>query len=321
MARKLLVCGATGFIGRNLLERFLADDAWQVHATRHAKAAPAELERHPKIRWIDADLTRAEDVRAAVKGMDVVLQAAATTSGSRDIVERPSHHVTDNAVMNSYLFRACHEEGVKHVVFFSCTVMYSEQEAPVKEGDFRHDIIPRYFGVGWTKVYLEKMCEFYSRMGKTRFSAIRHSNIYGPHDKYDLEKSHVFGATVAKVMTAKDEVVVWGDGTEERDLLHVDDLVDLVRILVEKQTAPFELINAGAGRAVAIRDLVKEIISASGRELRVRYDTAKPTIPFKLALDSGKAKSAYGWAPKVSLRDGIRRSLEWYADHYQARAA
>ena len=66
------------------------------------------------------------------------------------------------------------------------------------------EIKSTYFGAGHTKVYLEKMCEFYARFGKTKHTVIRHSNIYGPYDKFDLEKSHVFGATVAKIFNSTD---------------------------------------------------------------------------------------------------------------------
>lgn len=314
--RTILLCGASGFIGKNILERLLSREDLTVRAVIHKTPLPASLRAHPRLETVTADLTRAEDVERVLKGVAQVVQAAATTSGAKDIVSRPYHHVTDNAVMNSLLLRACHEMGVKHLLFFSCTVMYSERPAPVKESDFDGKITDRYFGVGWTKVYIEKMCEFYARLGKTRFTVLRHSNIYGPHDKYDLERSHVFGATVAKVMTAADgRVVVWGEGTEARDLLYVSDLVDLVEAALEKQKTPFELVNAGSGEAVSVADLVKRIIARSGRDLRIEYDKTKPTIPFRLAVDRAKAEALFGWRPKVALDDGIDRSLAWYREN------
>ena len=120
----------------------------------------------------------------------------------------------------------------------------------MKESDFAGEIYPNYFGVGWTKVYLEKMAEFYSRLGVTKYSILRHSNIYGPHDKYDLERSHVFGATVTKILKSDGKITVWGEGTEERDLLHVDDLVDYVRRAIDQQKTPFDLSNVGCGYSV-----------------------------------------------------------------------
>lgn len=312
---KVLICGATGFIGRNILERFAVKKGYGLYATRH-KPLPRGLARLPAVRWVKADLTSPRDVGRAIRGMDIVIQAAATTSGAKDIVERPYCHVTDNAVMNSLVFRAAYDHRVRHVVFLSCSVMYCEQPEPVRERDFKHDITPRYFGVGWTKVYLEKMCEFYSRLGPAKYTAIRHSNIYGPYDKYDLEKSHVFGATVAKVMSAKGgKITVWGDGSEERDLLYVDDLVDFVEAVLERQQSRFELINVGSGSALSVSDLVCAIIKASGRKLTIGFDRTKPSIPFKLCLNIERAKSLYGWSPRVPLAEGIRRSLRWYEEY------
>ena len=160
------------------------------------------------------------------QGIDIVVQAAATTSGVADIVQRPYIHTSDNAVSEFAYFRTAYDLNVKHVVFFSCTVMYPSSDRPLSEDDFTGEIAPQYFAVGWTKVYLEKMAEFFADLGRTKFTVLRHSNIYGPHDKYDLERSHMFGATVTKVMTASDgKIAVWGEGTEARDLLYIDDLV------------------------------------------------------------------------------------------------
>jgi nucleoside-diphosphate-sugar epimerase len=191
--------------------------------------------------------------------------------------------------------------------------MYTPRSEPVRESDFDHEIIPKYFGVGWTKVYLEKMCEFYSRLGVTRYTTIRHSNVYGPYDKYDAERSHVFGATVTKVMTNTDGVInVWGDGSEARDLLHVNDLVDFVQQAIAEQTEQFELLNLGAGKSIPIRDLVQKIILHSGKSLTIRYDISKPTINFNIELNIDKVREKFGWSPKISIDDGVSATLAWY---------
>ncbi len=266
---------------------------------------------------IQTDLTNKEEVNRVIKGgVDIIIQTAATTSGAKDIVTKPFYHVTDNAVMNSLIFRAAYEYKVSHVVFFSCTVMYQSSEAPVKETDFdaNKEIYPSYFGVGWTKIYIEKMCEFYSRIGNTKYTVIRHSNIYGPYDKFDLEKSHVFGATITKVMTAKNggKIVVWGTGEEERDLLYVSDLVDFVELAIDKQKSKFELCNVGYGSSNSVSNLIKKIITCSGKDIGIEYDLSKPNIKTKLCLDITKAKNSLGWFPKISLDEGIRKTLKWY---------
>jgi nucleoside-diphosphate-sugar epimerase len=312
---KVLVCGATGFIGRNVVERLSRRNDLEVYGTYFKTAPSSSLANIKGLTLVRVDLTSKDEVDSVVRGIDVVIQAAAVTSGSKDIVTKPYIHVTDNAIMNSLVFRACFESGVKHVVFFSCAVMYPNQEQPAKEEDFNHQIMDKYFGAGWTKVYIEKMCEFYSRVGNTKYTAIRHSNIYGPYDKFDLERSHVFGGTIAKVMNAKDgKVLVWGDGSEKRDLLYVADLVDFVEVIMESQRGSFELINVGYASSISIKHLVKKIIEISGRQLAIEFDMTKPTIKFNVTLNTDKARTGYKWEPRISLEDGIRKTLSWYKE-------
>ncbi len=315
-----MICGATGFIGTNLVHDFAKTGKYKVIGVCHHTTPESRRLERLDVEWVKADLTHAEDVNRVLKGADIVIQAAATTSGSKDIVEKPYLHVTDNAVMNSHILRACQDEGVKHLIFFSCTVMYPSSSTPVKESGFTGEVTDKYFGVGWTKVYIERMCEFYARLGQTRFTVIRHTNIYGPHDKFDLVKSHVFGATVAKVMQAQDpKIIVWGDGSEKRDLLYVDDLMDFVHKAIVHQSTPYELVNVGSGQAISIKDLVQSIIDASNKKLFIEFDTSKPTIPFELSVNIDHARKHFDWSPKTSLEERIRKSLEWYDSTYSAR--
>ena len=312
MAR-ILICGATGFIGRNLVERLAANPSHQVTAQYHDRR-PFDA---PGVTWVQADLTIAEEVDRTVARTEVIIQAAAVTSGAADIVSRPHIHITDNAVMNSLLFRAAHDHGVGHFVMFSCSILYLSSDQPRREEDFTGDVHPPYHGGAWNKIYFEKMAEFFAGLGRTRYTVLRHSNIYGPHDKYDPDRSHMFGATIRKVETATaDEIVVWGAGTETRDLLYVDDLMDAVEAVLVRQDQPFALFNIGAGKAVRVRDVVQMIIDASGRALRIVHDTTKPTIPTHIHLDCRHAANTLGWRPKTPLDAGIAKTLAWYRDNF-----
>lgn len=314
MKKKVLVCGATGFIGRNIATALAENEEYEVFGT-YLKSEPFQ---HPKVEMIQADLTQASDVNRVVQGMDIIVQAAATTSGAKDIVNRPYIHVTDNAVMNSLLFRAAYEHKIQQVVFFSCTVMYPNSDRPLLESDFdaNQEMYPKYFGVGWTKVYVEKMAEFYSRIGKTKYTVIRHSNIYGPHDKYDLDRSHVFGATVTKILTNTDgRIVVWGKGEEKRDLLYISDLVQFVEAALQKQNDPYRLVNVGYGEAFSVRELVEKIIHHSGKKLEMVFDSTKPSLDTKLCLDISQAHSVFEWKPQISLDEGIQKTLKWYREN------
>lgn len=312
--RKVLVCGATGFIGRNIADFLSKHDDLEIFGTYfQSKPYP-----NPRITWLRSDLTKKKDVLRAIAKKDVVIQAAAVTSGSKEIVTKPYIHTTDNAIMNSLIFRAAHEQSLPHLIFFSCTVMYSSSDIPLRETDFDPNgkIHPKYFGGAWTKVYAEKMCEFYASLGRTRYTVIRHSNIYGPHDKFDSERSHVVGATIAKVIEAADsKIMVWGEGKEERDLLYIDDLVQFVELSLDKQTTPFELCNVGYGKSISVKNLVYDIVRISGKKLDLQYDPSKPNINTRLCLNIDRAREIFSWMPTTSLERGLEKTIQWYADH------
>ena len=309
--KKILICGATGFIGRNLCEALSKDNSLEVFGVNHNKP-PFDCSG---MKWIQADLTQKNDVEKCMQDVDVIIQAAASTSGVKDIINLPHIHVTDNVLMNSLIFRAAHDSQVPHVIFFSCSIMYNPSSTLVKEEDFSadKDIHADYFGAGWTKVYLEKMCSFFSGIGSTKYTIARHSNIYGPYDKFDLERSHVFGASITKVLHCTNgEITIWGDGSEERDLLYVSDLVDFIKLAIEKQNTPFGLFNVGFGSSIKVSDLVNKIVTFSGKSIIVKNDTSKPTIKTRVALDCGKAKRQFGWEPKISLDEGILKTIDWH---------
>ncbi|AZL15488.1 NAD-dependent epimerase/dehydratase family protein [Rickettsiales endosymbiont of Stachyamoeba lipophora] len=311
--QKILICGATGFIGRNAVNYFCNKPEYEVHAV-HFNRPTYDV---PNVTWHHADLRNPADIERVVNGVDIIIQAAATTSGAKDIVTKPYIHVTDNAVMNSYLFRTAFEKKIKHVVFFSCTVMYHSSETLLKEEDFdaNKPMHPRYFGVGNTKVYIEKMAEFFAGIGETKYTVIRHSNIYGPYDKFDFERSHVFGATVSKVMLAEDKISVWGTGEEERDLLHASDLNRFIELALLKQPEKFRLYNCGLGVATSIKDLVHKIIKHSSKTLKIEHDLSQPTIKTSLALDCSLAQGELGWQPQINLDDGIAHTLSWWKEN------
>jgi GDP-L-fucose synthase len=313
--KRILICGGTGFIGRNLVNHFSKNENYVVRATHHNRE-PFFCEG---VEWVKVDLRNQIEVEMCLRNVDIVLQFAATTSGSKDIVNKPYIHVTDNAVMNSLILRECFEKNIEHFVFPSCTVMYQSSEVALKEDDFNENgqILPFYFGVGNTKVYIEKMCKFYSQLGRTKHTVIRHSNIYGPHDKFDLEKSHVFGATITKVLTSKTgDISVWGTGEESRDLLYVDDLINFIELSITRQSSNYELFNVGYGVPIKIIDLIKNIIRISGKNLKISHDLSKPNLPTSLFLDCGKAKKILGWEKKISLEQGISKTIEWYISNY-----
>ncbi len=193
--------------------------------------------------------------------------------------------------------------------------MYKTSLEPVKEIDLdlNDEIYNNYFGGAWNKIYFEKMCEFYSRLGTTKYTALRHSNIYGPYDKYNLQSAHVFAATINKIINNKSkQLTIWGDGSEKRDFLHVSDMINAIYHVIKKQKMSYKLYNIGYGKAYSVNDLVKKMLKITGRDLNIIYDLDKPTNKISFCLNCNKAMNEIQWRPKISIEDGIKSTVEWF---------
>jgi len=306
----MLICGGNGFIGKNLVSHFSTNDMFNVRSTYY-NTVPNKL---PNVDYAQADLRNSQEVKNVLKDIDIVLQYAATSTGAKDIIAKPYMHVTDNAIINSLLIRQSFESNVKHFIFPSCTIMYKHGTKPLKENDFNENdgIYEKYYGAGNTKVYLEKMCKFFASFNKTKFTVLRQSNIYGPHDKYNLENSHVLGATITKTMSPSNEITVWGDGSEQRDFLFVEDLIDLIKIILDKQKTNYQLINASYGESISISDLVNMINNISKKNKMIKYDKSKPTLPINIHINNNKANELFNWRPKTKLPVGLKKAIDWY---------
>jgi len=314
MSSKILVCGATGFIGRNILESLSETKTHDLVAHWNVREPYGIKNLKESIEWRKADLLKREDIDKLLEGVDTIIQAAAVTSGSKDITERPHVHVCDNAVMNSLLLAQACFAGVKRIIYLSCSVMYESNAGPLRENQVDiNKIHRRYFGAAHTKLYIERLLEFYSMTYGIDCMAIRHSNIYGPYDKYDKQISHFFGATVRKIMDCRDDVItVWGNGTEKKDLLYVSDLVNFITAAIDQGWSGYEVVNCGSGEALSITEIVTRMVALSRRTLRVRYDSKMPHIKATIEMSCEKIRKKYGWHPLTTLEEGIQRTYNWY---------
>jgi len=312
---KVIITGATGFIGKNLLDYYCKDNN-EVLAIYNKK--PPLTNYANKVKWIKADLRVPNILGKYLSNTDLFLQFAATTSGAKDIISKPYIHVTDNAVMNSYLLRECFEARVKHFIFPSCTVMLQSKESQSEEDwDPSIEIHKNYYGVANTKIYIENMCNFYSRLG-LKTTVIRHSNVFGKYDKFDLEKSHVLGATIRKVLNAKegDYINIWGSGKARRDFIYINDLISLIEKSYYNQEKKFGLYNCGMGYSVSINELVELIISISKKDLNIKNDLTKPDISTALSLDCSKARNELGWNNLTEFKKALEETFIWAKNIY-----
>lgn len=308
---KVLVAGATGLIGSNLLKRLL-DEGATVRATVY-KRVPIDAD--PRVEFVRCDLRLAADCARAVAGMQHVHLCAATTSGAAAIAATPMIHVTPNVLINSQMLEAAYLAGVDKFIWLGSTVAYPMSDQPMREDQLMTgEPFEKYFFAGWAKRFMEILCQMYGErlVKKMTTIVLRPTNVYGPNDDFEFATSHVIPALIRKVIERWDPIEVWGDGSEVRDAIYVDDMVEAM-VLAASRLESYSAINIGLGKGYSVREVLKLILEVDGyAQAKVIYDPTKPTmIPIRL-INTGKAESELGFKAKVDLQEGVRRTIEWY---------
>ncbi len=306
--KKVLVAGGSGLIGSHTIEELLHRGA-QVRATLHSKEPVIKDDR---IEYIQCDLTQRADCAKVVQDMDYVILCAANTSGAAVMAQNPIAHITANLLINSQILEAACLAGVSRLLFVSSTTVYPAVTYPVKEEEgFTGEPHPSYFAVGWMKRYIEKLAEFYYQRYGMKIALIRPTNIYGPYDKFDFETSHVLPALMRRAVEKQNPFEVWGDGSAVRDFMYVSDLVEALLLTLENY-AECQPLNIGSGQPVTIKESVELILRVTGNPATAIYDASKPTtIPFRV-VDLTKAETVLGFKAKVSLEEGLKKTIDWY---------
>ncbi|MCC6346062.1 MAG: NAD-dependent epimerase/dehydratase family protein [Nitrospirales bacterium] len=313
--KNVLVAGGTGFVGANLINRMLSLGA-KVRATLHRKDAVIADNR---VEYVKADLLVMDDCRRAVQDMDYVFLCAANTSGAAVIASTPLVHVTPNIIMNSQMLEAAWAAKVKKFIWLSSNAAYPPSaDRPVREEEmFDGDPYDIYFGVAWMKRYTEILCRLYSEKLKERMATVvvRPSNIYGPYDDFDFATSHMMSATIRKVVERQKPIKVWGTGDDIRDLIYIDDFIDALVLAAEK-IETFDPVNIGYGKGYSIKEILQICLEVDGYDdAVVEYDSSKPSmIPVRL-ISTEKAERVLGFKARTDLREGIRKTMEWYRAH------
>ena len=310
--KKVLVAGGAGFLGTNLA---LALTRLGAHLRLTTHRNPLQVD-FPDADVMTLDLRDGGNCRRAVEGMDYVFLCAAHTSGAAVIRANPLSHVTPNVLINTQMLEAAHQAGVSRFCFISTGAAYpptgnrAVAEGEMFDGD-PHDV---YFAAGWMKRYAEVLCRTYAEKIANPMPTVvvRPSNVYGPYDKFDFAVSHVTAAQVRRVVERQKPLEVWGTGEDIRDLIYVDDFIDGL-LAAFATSAPFYTVNICSGRGHSVREILRTILEVDGfTDANVQYDPSRPsTIPVRL-MDDGQARRDLGFAPKVTLEEGLRRTLAWY---------
>ena len=268
----------------------------------------------------ELDLRQSGDVRnffSQAKPESVVI-AAAKVGGIKANSDYPVEFLLENLQIQNNLIAASCEFGVKKLLFLGSSCVYPKlAPQPIREESLlTGPLEPTNEPYAIAKIAGIKLCQAYARQYGMNFICAMPTNIYGPGDNFDLEKSHVLAALIRKVHEAKlgnrREVTIWGTGTPRREFLHADDLADALRFLLENYDSP-EIINVGWGEDLTIRELAEIIARVIGFEVDIVFDTTKPDGTPQKLLDTTQLQ-ALGWKPRISLNDGIQQTYHWFLE-------
>ena len=300
---KVLIAGANGMVGRALV-RNLESRGF----TNIIKGVRG-----------DVDFTKQEDVERyfCSEEPEYVFLAAAKAGGIMANKTYPANFIYDNLMIQSNIINTSYNYGVKKLLFLGSSCIYPKHpNLPITEDQLlTSPLETTNDSYAIAKIAGIKMCQAYRQQYGFNAISLMPTNLYGPYDNFNLETSHVLPAMIAKFHGALDhskywEVKLWGDGFAMREFLHVDDLAEACYVCMQNYEES-QHINVGTGEDITIKELAETVADVVGYDRDIDWDTTKPNGTPRKVLNVDKIKSL-GWEPKVSLREGIERTYEWY---------
>jgi GDP-L-fucose synthase len=312
---KILVTGASGFIGSHLLRLLHQKGYTNLRSTSFSRGLRNDFEGTENVEHIVGNLQNADFCEKITKDVDVVFHCAANTSNALDTKFNPLLHVTPNVEMNTNLMEQSWKNKIRKFLFISSNTTYPDMGTEFCVEDINvhaTPLLPVYKAVGGMKRYGEMLCDFFSNQihDPMQCLIVRPSNAFGPNDKFDFEKCHVTPANIRKVADGLNPIPVWGDGTEVRDLLHVEDMADGF-IFVAENCDTYDVFNVCYGEGFTVNETLDTIKELDGNTNPIEYVNNKaPMIPIRLL--SSKKINDLGWKPKRNLKEALKETIEWY---------
>lgn len=295
--KRVVVTGGGGFVGGAV-----------VRALRRHGVADANLVV-PRSR--SCDLRVPANCRDAIHGAQIVIHLAAPTGSVAYSRAHPASQYRDCSLINLNVLEAARQSRVEKVIAVGNLLAYpAAAPVPLREESV-HDgpVAAGYMGISLAKRQMLDLAEMYQREFGLSVVNVLGANAYGPWDHFDGLQAHVIPSTIVKCLRDED-LVVWGDGTPTRDFLFVDDLAAGVLLAGEK-LAPAGFVNIASGREISIAELVTLIARLCDFKRRIVFDTAKGGGDRRLA-STAHADALIGFAPRVPIEDGLRRTIDWY---------
>ena len=250
---------------------------------------------------------------------EYVFLVAGTVGGILANSTRPAEFIYDNMMIHATVVHAAHCFGVTKLLYLGSSCIYPREcPQPINEKYLlTGELEPSNEPYAIAKIAGIKLTQSYRRQYGSNFVSAMPTNLYGPHDNFDLESSHVLPALIRKFHDARTSgarnVVIWGTGAPRREFLHVDDLADACVYLMRHYEDAIH-VNVGTGEDLSIKQLAEMVRAIIYPEAQLVFDTTKPDGAPRKLLDVSRLHS-FGWRHRIQLDEGIAQSYRWFVDN------
>ena len=305
--KRVWVAGHNGMVGSAIVRRLASEDCELLSVDR----AQCDLTDPAQVRdWMNDNRPQ------------VVVIAAAKVGGILANDTYPVDFLFDNLSIQNNIIRSAHDFDVEKLLFLGSSCIYPRMAPqPITEDALlTGPLEPTNEWYAVAKIAGIKLCQAYMKQYGARFISAMPTNLYGPHDNFDLNSSHVIPALMRKAHRAKlegqDGIEIWGTGEPLREFLHVDDLADAA-VFVLKTYEDYEHINIGSGSDLPIADVAQMVMDVVGLKGELSHDRSKPDGTPRKLMSADKLR-AMGWKPTIPLREGLSQTYDWFVENVKS---